>query len=147
VWFLVVLALPFFGFMGLEAREFASRRRQSTSGKVRERRAFRVAGKGLKSAEARVAGGQPMEVYGELARVVRAYTQDRFGFAVLGLTADQLREAFLSRGVAASTVDAVTTELKAYDFARFAPGAGEAGEASKAIERARQMLAELEKTA
>jgi hypothetical protein len=146
-WFLVLLALPFLGFIGLEAREFASRRRQSTSGKVRERRAFRAAGKGLKSAEALVAGGKPMEVYGELARVVRAYTQDRFGFAVLGLTADQLREAFTSRGVAASTVDTVTTELEAYDFARFAPGAGEAGEARGAIERARAMLAELEKTA
>ena len=141
-WYLALLGLPLAAFLAVEAREALRRRRHATSGRVRVRRAFATAQKRLRDAEK---GAAETDAFGEIAKALRTYVEDRHGLVLTGLRNDQMRTSLGGLGYPDPAVEALIAELESCDFARFARGGHGGSELKSALERTLAILTEMEK--
>jgi hypothetical protein len=86
----------------------------------------------------------PQEFYSELARILTGFISAKFTLSVTGMTSAELRKRLIDRGISRDLIDRLREELDACDFARFAPGAGEAASKQEALERVKKIIAALD---
>ena len=144
-WFLsVVIAPP--ALLGLLALAGMARARlgQETEGQ-RRRRLQRLAGRRLRSATALLREGRLAPSLAEIERVLRELLSSKLGTAAAGMSRDELRAALAAGGAAPALIDATVAALDDCDRARFAPGSITAEEASRASERASELIEGFEK--
>ncbi len=115
------------------------RRRASEGAQNRPKRAMPTAVDRVRSARS----GSAAEFYGDLARALRGYLEDRHGIAMAGVVEATLRTELARRGHTEASVEAVLRELDACDGARFAPS-GDTGELEGARTRMKALLETLE---
>jgi len=123
---------------GLLAR---ARRETPTS---ERKKAARAAHARLATARHAADDGDATKAYGEIQETLYAFTTERTGVPVRGLTMDEARGHLSKRGMNTDLIDRIISELEHCDFARFAPGGKDAATVSEALERASTILAELE---
>ena len=119
-------------------------RRQARSGVIRAKRALGTGRKRLRKAEELANTGKGVECFGELARTLRQYVQDRLGVGLTGLTNAQIHEALAEKGLSSEVGDQLIQQLERCDFARFAPSAAGDSNTREALQQADAILAALE---
>jgi hypothetical protein len=139
-----VIAPP--ALLGLLALAGVARARlgQETEGQ-RRRRLQRLAGRRLRNATALLREGRLAPSLAEIERVLRELLSSKLGAAAAGMSRDELRAALAAGGAAPALIDATVAALDDCDRARFAPGSITAEEASRATERASELIEGFEK--
>ncbi len=145
-WFVALLAIPLLAFLGLESHAGYLHWREKGSSKTRARRAHTTGNKRLRAAEALIKDAKSAEFFAELARVLRAYVEDKNGLVLTGMTNEQMRSALEGAGYDAVLADKLVAELENCDFARFAGAAGPSSDPQKSLGRGKEILAALEAT-
>ena len=145
VWYLALLVAPLLAFVGVETSFAVRRRRREGSGKARARRALGAARRALRAVGAPEGAGGAGAVYGEIARVIGSYLQDRFAVSATGLTHAGLHDALAGHGVPRELATRVVEALESCDFARFAGGTGASADVRETARRAEALLTDLEK--
>jgi hypothetical protein len=135
----IVVAPP--ALLGLLSLARAARARfgQETEGK-RRRRLHRQANRRLRAATALFKEGRLAPSLAEIERVLRELLAGKLGATAAGMSRDELRAALAALGGAPVLVDGLVVALDECDRARFAPGSITAEEASRAIERASELI-------
>ena len=110
----------------------------------RLRRAAREAHVRLDDARTAATAGDAAEACSRIHETILAFGSEKTGVAIRGLTVDETRAALGDCGVPEDLVDRLVAELEHCEFARFAPGAQDPQEVSAALDRAGQILSDLE---
>ena len=145
-WFWVLAAFPFMGFAGVIIGDRVREGLRSNTPRSRLRRARGRAKKRFRVADIHLRGNRPGKFFGELARVIYEFVEERAGQPVQSMTRNELKILLVSKGFALETVTHIDEELEACDFARFAPSAAGPGEMKAALRRVQDLLREIEKT-
>ncbi|MFT7580395.1 MAG: hypothetical protein ACI9MR_002066 [Myxococcota bacterium] len=145
-WFWLLLALPFFAFLFVEGRHWARRRRDRDPDGQRARSALAIAKKRLRAAEQAQRDGLVKDFYGQIARTLTGYLEDRANIPATGMTHDQLSTAAVEAGYPRPLVDAAIVEMENCDFARFAPSESATNRMRETRERAGELLTKLDAT-
>ena len=117
----ILFALPLMGFAFVEARYRQRGRQQRNPSQRRSKGAVGNARKRLAAAQQALDDGLVKDFYGQIARTLIHFFEERVQLPATGLTHDELRTAALPCGYAPDVMDEVITELENCDFARFAP--------------------------
>jgi hypothetical protein len=154
--FLALLFAPVAGLAGVVA--FARRRRAELADAAgyRNRRAVRVAQKGLKQAEylLREKGGsqgtpssiQRARFYAEVSRALWKYLSDKLGIPPAELSIESSTAELTARSVNHGLVHALRILLEQCDLARFAPTSLEVAAMQRTYDEAKRLIVELERT-
>ena len=110
----------------------------------RLRQAAREAHVRLGSAREAAEAGQAAEACSRIHETLLSFGTEKTKVAIRGLTMEETRAALLDCGVPEDLVDRLVQELEHCDFARFAPGAQDPEAISAALDRADQILSDLE---
>jgi hypothetical protein len=110
-------------------------------GRARSMQAHRQAKKSL--AQARKNSG---DLYIASGHILNAYLSDKLNKPVVGLTQDALAGALAGKGVAPEQIKQVQTILAESDMGRFGPGGHLPNHAGKLLDKAEQLIVDLEKT-
>jgi len=143
--FWTALALP---WPILAGAYFWRRRRDSIAADSRAHRA-RGAGKAarrhLKEASASLGAGDFESFCDALARGLRGYLGDRLGASAAGLSDEDIDQRLAGGGVGGELRENVRGLLSECDFARFAPGEKDQARMQELLERAEDVIGELDK--
>jgi hypothetical protein len=154
--FLVLLFLPLAGFAG--AFVFARQRQAEMRDQpgYRNRRAIKVAQKGLKQAEYLLkersgSKGEPSSLqrvrfYSEISRALWKYLGDKLGISQSELSLERASEALKDHSVDQGLIHALRVLLESCDMARFAPTGLDLVAMQKTYGEARRIIIDLEKT-
>jgi hypothetical protein len=154
--FVVLILLPLVGFAG--AFVFARQRQAEMRDQAgfRNRRAIKVAQKGLKQAEYLLkeksgSKGEPSSIqrvrfYAEVSRALWKYLGDKLGIPPSGLSLERASEELQDRSVDQGLIHALRILLESCDMARFAPTGLDLAAMQKTYEEARRIIIDLEKT-
>jgi hypothetical protein len=145
-WFWLFAGFPLFGFAGVVVTDRVREGLRSDTPRSRLRRARGRAKKRFRVADIHLRGNRPAKFFGELARVIYEYIEERVGQPVQAMTRVELKAFLVGNGFADETVARIDEELEACDFARFAPSAAGPGEMKAALRRIQELLREIEKT-
>jgi hypothetical protein len=121
------------------ARLARSRFGQETEGK-RRRRLHRQANRRLRTATALLNEGRLAPSLAEIERVLRELLAGKLGATAGGMSREELRAALATAGGEPVLIDGLVAALDDCDRARFAPGSITAEEASRAIDRASELI-------
>jgi hypothetical protein len=77
--------------------------------------------------------------------VLRELLSGKLGLPVTGLSRDELRTQLVAAGVAADLAERTIAELEECDRARFAPGGVDREDMRAALERAGEIIVQIEK--
>jgi hypothetical protein len=148
--FLALMLLPVGGFAG--AVVFARQRAaimQDEAG-FRNRKALKVAQRGLRQAEhllrGTAGGKQGLEFYSEVARAMWRYLGDKLGVSPADMSIDRAVSELTRRGAAETVQSGLRSLLEACEMARFAPTSLEAPAMQKTFEQARTIIVDVERT-
>lgn len=151
--FLSLILLPLAGLGG--ALVYA-RRRQAVmldQAGYRNRKALRVARKGLKQAAFLLGekGGQPaanqrLRFYGELSRALWKYLGDKLNIPQGEFSVDGAVQTLTSRSADSGIVAALRALLESCDMARFSPTSLDVAVMQRAYDEAQRIIVELERT-
>lgn len=119
--FWILVGLPLVGFAAVDVRFRRQRRDTRDPAGRRSRSAAANARKRLGAAERALKDDLVKDFYGQIARTLTHFFEERAQLPATGMTHDVLREAASSLGYPSELLDAVVTELENCDFARFAP--------------------------
>ena len=134
----VVVAPPaLLALLGLLAVARA-RMGQESEGK-RQRRLRRSASRRLRTAAGLLHEGRLAPSLGEIERVLREVLAGKLAGAT-GMSREELRAALAKAGASPALIDGIVAALDDCDRARFAPGSITAEEASRAIDRAAEII-------
>lgn len=147
LWFWLVLGAALLSFLGVEVVTAVRRRRNRNRDRVRMRRARQTAERRLKGLEPLLAAGQSEDVFREVADTLHQFMIDRFQLSLRGRTHDATRRALEDLGASGDTAAGFVQELENCDFARFAPVEMRGEEMRRSMERARELMAALDKLA
>ncbi|NNM32402.1 MAG: hypothetical protein HKO53_05025, partial [Gemmatimonadetes bacterium] len=111
---------------------------------ARNRRAGRAAKKRLAGARA-VADQDARAFYAEVSKALTGFIADKSNLAEAGLVRDELREIQQRRGLSEELLEEVLELLDECDRQRFAPGAGPAPDSTEILDRARRLMADLDR--
>ncbi len=140
-----VLALPLVALVLVEVRH---RRRQSER-KDPGARAARAAGqnakKRLRAAEQALKDGLVKDFYGQLARTLTSYFEERANIPATGMTHHEVRQAARAAGYPVDLADAWVVEMENCDFARFAPTGSAADRMREALTRVARLIDDLDR--
>jgi hypothetical protein len=114
--------------------------------RTRRRRLRRLARRRLGAAEAHLAAGQTASFFIEIDRVLRELLSGRLGRPVTGLARDELRALLMQAEWGGPLVDQTIAALDECDRARFAPGSVGTEAMNQALERAGDVILQMEKT-
>ena len=117
---------------------------QETEGK-RRRKLRRSANRRLRTATAHLRDGRLAPSLGEIERVLSEFLTGKVGRPVAGMSREELRAALASIGAGQGLTESTVSALDTCDRARFAPGSINPEEASRAIDRASEILEAFEK--
>ena len=132
--------LAFLGLLGVARARLG----EESEGKRRRKRR-RAASRRLRTAAALLHEGRLAPSLGEIERVLRELLAGKIGSGAAGMSRDELRAALTKAGAAPALVDGTVAALDDCDRARFAPGSITAEEASRAIDRAGEIIEDFEK--
>lgn len=154
--FIAMVLLPLAGLVGAFV---VSRQRQVQmldQAGYRNRRALKVATKGLRDAEyllkahagaeAPSSSAQKIRFYAEVSRSLWKYLGDKLGIPQASFSVDGAVHELESRGVTSNLVSELKVLLETCDMARFAPTSLEQEAMHQTYEEARRIIVELEKT-
>ncbi|MGB2958203.1 MAG: hypothetical protein WBD30_04895, partial [Bacteroidota bacterium] len=120
------------------------------------RRAIKVAQKGLKQAEYLLkersgSQGEPSSIqrvrfYAEVSRALWKYLGDKLGIPQSELSLERVSEVLTDRSVNQGLIHALRVLLESCDMARFAPTGLDLAAMQKTYEEARRIIIDLEKT-
>ncbi|MCC6622277.1 MAG: protein BatD [Deltaproteobacteria bacterium] len=116
-----LVALPVVGWVVVEVRWRRRRSDLANPGQRLSKGAGTNAKKRLRAAEQALKDGLVKDFYGQLARTLTSYLEERANIPATGMTHDQVRATATRVGYPADLVDAVVVEMENCDFARFAP--------------------------
>jgi hypothetical protein len=139
-----VLALPPALFLVMLGGAGLVRRVRRETPSSRRRKALAEARARLAEAERALDRGEAPAVFTEVSEVLMTFTKARVGIALRGLTSEEARVAITARGGSNELAEALISELKRCEFARFSPGGSDPVEAKAAIDRARGLLVSIE---
>jgi len=144
-WFWAALGLPPLAFLGLLARDRVRARRSKTEDQRVMRHALRRARRRLRDADDYVRESRADKVYGELARALIGYIDDRTGGRTAGLTIQELGAHLEAAGYPATEVAAVLAELEHCDHARFSAAGATPDEMASSLARLDLLLKRLDR--
>ncbi len=150
--FIVLVLLPLAGLAGVFV--YARQRQAAMMDEVgyRNRRAIKVAQKGLRQAEQLLrtgsadASAHKLQFYSEVARAVWKYLGDRLNIQLADMSVDAALIELSKRSVNGEISDALRSLLESCEMARFAPTSFEASAMQKIYDDARKLIIELERT-
>lgn len=119
---------------------------QETEG-ARRRKLRRLAKRRLRTAETHLREGRLSQSFSEIERVLREFLSGKLGSQVAGLSWDELRAALARAGLGPTLVETTIAALEDCDRARFAPGGVNNEEVRAAIDRAGDIILQIEKSA
>ena len=114
-------------------------------GKMRGKKANKVATKRLRKANQLMQKGQQNEFYDEVLRALWGYVGDKLNMPVEQLSRDNISEKLSSRGVSEEYVDMFIGALDECEYERYAPGDA-AGNMNKTFESAMKAIMNIEET-
>lgn len=91
-------------------------------GKMRGKKANKVATKRLKNAASLLKSGKPAAFYDEVLRALWGYVGDKLNIPVEQLSRENISQKLSERDVDAQTIDKFISALDECEFARYAPG-------------------------
>lgn len=144
--YLAALALPLFGWLLFELAHRRRRLDAQNPSQRAARHAHANAKKRLKAAENALRDGLVKDFYGQLARTLTSYLEERANLPATGMTHGELRQAARAAGYPADLVDRWVVEMENCDFARFAPSGSAADKMKEAAERVGQLIDALDRT-
>ncbi len=111
----------------------------------RRRKTRRLIRDHLRAAEGHLTGNRPGDFYIEIDRVLREVLTARLRRPIAGLPRDELAASIAGSGLGPDLAERVLTELDASDRARFAPGTVGESEMRASLERAAELILQIEK--
>jgi hypothetical protein len=99
----------------------------------------------LQAAQGQLRSGKPAPFYIEIDRVLREVLSARLRRPIAGLSRDELSALIAGSGLGESLAAEVLSELDACDRARFAPGTVATEEMRASLERAAELILQIEK--
>ena len=145
-WFWPLLGVAPLAFVLVIATDRVRQRLKKDTPRARLRRARGRARKRFRVAEIHIRGNRPAKFFGELARVLYDYIEERTGQPVLSKTRDELRVFLTEKGFEPATIAEIDESLETFDFARFAPSQAGPGEMRAQMRKLRDLLRKIEKT-
>lgn len=145
-WFWPLLGMAPLAFVMVIATDRVRQRLKKDTPRARLRRARGRARKRFRVAEIHIRGNRPAKFFGELARVLYDYIEERAGQPVLSMTRDELRVFLKDKGFQPTTIQDIDQSLETFDFARFAPSAAGPGEMRAQMRKLKDLLRVIEKT-
>ncbi len=148
--FVILMILPLAGFAGafVYARQRTAIMRDEAG--FRNRRALKVARKGLRQAEhllkAQTDQKHRLEFYEEVARAMWHYLGDKMNIPPSEMSVDRAVAELAGRGADEETTGALRSLLEMCDAARYAPTSLDPSAMHKVYERASSIIVTLEKT-
>jgi hypothetical protein len=150
--FIALMTLPFIGLAG--SLVYARQRQAEVldAAGFRNRRALKVARKGLKQAEvllgAKDAGSatQKLEFYSEVARATQKYLSDKLNIQQAELSLERVAELLAGKSINPAIAKSLKTVWETCEMARFAPTSLESTAMQKTYDDAQWMIVELERT-
>ena len=142
--FWLVALLPPVALAGAAA---VRRRRDRTAADLayaRERSARRMAKKRLARARS-LAGGDPRELYAEIAGALEGFVADKLNIARAGLLRDEAARLARSGGASEETLAELSDLLADCDVQRFAPAGSERPPAGEVLDRAARIMRALDR--
>jgi hypothetical protein len=149
----ILMAVPFAGVAGAYA--FARQRNAEMLDQAgyRNRKALKVARKGLKSAEfllkehgGKPASNQRLRFYSEISHALAKYLGDKLGIPPAAMALDTVQQSLRERNVPDGRVQALSVLWETCDMARFAPTSMEVSAMQKTYAEAERIIVELERT-
>jgi hypothetical protein len=140
----VLLAPPLLFGLTAAIGRIRERLSQDTEGS-RRRRLRRLVRRRLGAAEKHMEAGQTGPFFIEIDRVLREFLTGKLGRPVTGLSRDELRSHLGSAGLASELVDRTIDALEECDRARFAPGSASEAEMRAALDRAGEVILQIER--
>ncbi|MDJ0765559.1 MAG: BatD family protein [Myxococcota bacterium] len=134
-WFLIVAIGAVLCYLGVIVASQTRRRLVEGHPKGRSKRADTEALRRLRSLGKQMDGLSPEAFYGELARVLMVFLEERLETAVIGDTNAELKARLIDRNFSEEQAQQVVTEMESCDFARFAQSAGKGEERRQALDR------------
>lgn len=138
------MALPLLGFAWVELRHRKGQKDAKNPGARASRGAGQNAKKRLRAAEQALKDGLVKDFYGQLARTLTSYFEERANIPATGMTHSEVRHAARAAGYPAELADAWVVEMENCDFARFAPTGSAADKMREAIARTSGLIDRLE---
>jgi len=142
--YLAVNGLPVLLLGGLVVVRLRRERLATDVRYARSRGASRMARKRLAKARSLVSLSNAHEFHGELSLAVMAFVADKLNISPHGLTSDRVAELLKERGAGEKVVEDTVNFLRQCDFARFAPAALTEKDLTEALERAEQIMVQME---
>jgi hypothetical protein len=144
--FLGVLAAPplVFGLTALVGR-VRGRLSQETEG-GRRRKLRRLVQRRLSAAERHLRDGRTAPFFIEIDRVLREFLSGKLGQPITGMSRDELRVHLAGGGLTPPVVDRIIATLEECDRARFAPGNVGAAEMRAVLDRAGEVILQVERS-
>ncbi len=143
-WYWALFSLPILGFVGLVIVDRVREGLRKDTLRSRLRRARGRARRRFRVAEMHLRGNRPSNYFGELARVIYDFLEERVGQPVGSMTREQLGAFLSSRGFRSTTIERIQHELESCDYARFAPTAAGPDEMRQAKARVQALLRDIE---
>jgi len=139
------LALPLLGFLLVEARWRLRERDRRHPGQRASRSAHANSKKRLRAAEQAMRDALVKDFYGQIARTLVGYLEERANIPATGMTHDEVRGAAREAGYPPDLVDRVIVEMENCDFARFAPHGSASDRMRETLDRTASLLGELDR--
>jgi hypothetical protein len=117
---------------------------QDTEG-ARRRRLRRLVRRRLGAAEKHLGAGRPGPFFIEIDRVLREFLTGKLGRPVTGLSREELRAQLVAVGLSTEIIDRTLAALEECDRARFAPGSASEAEMRAALDRAGEVILQIER--
>lgn len=114
-------------------------------GKMRGKRANKVAVRRLRQADKLLKSGKQGEFYDEVLRALWGYVGDKLDIPVTQLSRENISQQLTERGVDADTVNQFIGALDECEYARYAPGDA-SGNMNKVYDAAMQAIMKIEET-
>lgn len=145
-WFVWLLLLPPAGFGLLLTTTQVRQRLQQDTERRRGRRMRKQVRRSLAVAEAKLKAGKKSEFFIEIDKSLRELLSAKLGLVVAGLSMDELRTKLRQAGLEPAIATRVTSMLEECDQARFAPGSVSDDGMTTALDRAGELIVQLERT-
>jgi len=138
--FWIVLLLPLSGITAAYAYRRHLDRLSGDIGYAREKRAGRLAKKGLASASALVREGRDREFYAEVGHAMTRFLGDKLNIAEAGMISEEVKARLCKAGVDQSAIDEYFACLGICDLKRFSPAGSDPKEMREFLGRAEKAL-------
>ncbi|MBN1895984.1 protein BatD [bacterium] len=141
--FWIVLLLPLSGIAAAYAYRRHVDRLSGDIGYAREKRASRLAKKGLASASALVREGRDRAFYAEVGNAMTRFLGDKLNIAEAGMISDEVKARLGKAGVDQAAIDAYFDCLGLCDLKRFSPAGSDLNEMKEFLGRAEKALSSM----